>query len=69
MHGVFIGNGLKTNLIYADAKIGYILNPKNNLRLELGYTYRKESNSQWTDKQQMINIGLRASFRNFYYDM
>jgi len=67
--GVYIGHGLKTNLIYADAKIGYILNPKNNLRLELGYTYRKESNSQWTDKQQMINIGLRASFRNFYYDM
>lgn len=67
-YGVYIGNGLKTNLLYADAKIGYILNPKNNLRLEVGYTYRKESNSQWTDKEQIVTVGLRASFRNIYTD-
>jgi hypothetical protein len=66
--GIFIGHGLKTNLFYAQATIAYILNPKNNLRLEIGYTHRKESNSQYTDKQQIFNIGLRSSFRNIYKD-
>jgi hypothetical protein len=66
--GVYIGNGLKTNLFYAQATVAYILNPKNNLRIEIGYTHRKESNSQYTDKQQIFNIGLRSSFRNIYND-
>jgi len=67
-YGVFIGHGLKTNLLYADAKLAYVVNPKNNLRIEVGYTLRRESNSQWTDKQGMFNIGLRSSFRNLYQD-
>ncbi|MET3112930.1 hypothetical protein AAKU52_000649 [Pedobacter sp. CG_S7] len=66
--GVYIGHGLKTNLFYAQATVAYILNPKNNLRIEIGYTHRKESNSQYTDKQQIFNIGLRSSFRNSYND-
>lgn len=66
--GLFIGNGIKTKLLYTNATLAYVLNPKNNLRLEIGYTYRKESNSQINDKQQMINIGLRSSFRNLYSD-
>mgnify|MGYP006951092377 CR=1 FL=1 len=66
--GVFIGNGLKTNLFYAQATLAYILNPKNNLRIEIGYTHRNESNAQYTDKQQLFNIGLRSSFRNIYND-
>ena len=67
-YGVNIGHGLKTNLLFADAKLGYILNPKNNLRLEFGATYRKESNSEFTDKQRFFTIGLRSSFRNIYTD-
>lgn len=67
-YGVYIGHGLKTNLLYADANLAYILNPKNNLRIEVGCTMRNESNSQWTDKQRFFNIGLRSSFRNLYKD-
>ena len=66
--GVFIGNGLKTNFLFADARVAYVLNPKNNLRLELGYAYRKETNDAWNDKQRIFNIGLRSSFRNLYSD-
>ncbi|MGY0038956.1 hypothetical protein [Pedobacter sp. NJ-S-72] len=67
-YGVNIGHGLKTSLLFADAKLGYILNPKNNLRLEFGASYRKESNSQLNDRQRFFTIGLRSSFRNIYTD-
>lgn len=67
-YGVNIGHGLKTKLLFADAKFGYLLNPKNNLRIELGATYRKESNSEFNDKQRFFTIGLRSSFRNIYKD-
>lgn len=66
--GVFIGNGLETKLLYADFKTAYILNPKNNLRIEVGLSSRNESNVQWTDRQQFFTIGLRSSFRNLYTD-
>ncbi|MBB6271526.1 hypothetical protein HDF26_001953 [Pedobacter cryoconitis] len=67
-YGVNIGHGLKTDLLFTDLKIGYLLNPKNNLRLEVGGTYRKETNSQFNDKQRFFTIGLRSSFRNIYTD-
>jgi len=67
-YGVYIGNGLKTDLLYLNTKIAYMLNPKNNLRIELGYTNRREKNAQMNDKEQVISIGLRASFRNLYTD-
>lgn len=66
--GIFTGNGLKTNFYYADAKLAYVLNPKNNLRLELGYVWRQEKNNQYNDKQHFFNIGIRSSFRNLYTD-
>jgi hypothetical protein len=67
-NGVFIGQGLKTNLIYSNARLAYLLNAKNNLRVELGYTYRKENNEQFTDKTHFVTLGLRSSFRNIYKD-
>jgi hypothetical protein len=60
----FVGQGINTNLLYNDTKFTYLINPKTNLRLELGYIYRKESNSNLN----WITFGLRSSFRNIYYD-
>jgi hypothetical protein len=67
-YGAFIGQGLKTRLRYHQLIVAYILNPKNNLRIEVGYTHRRESNIQYTNTQQIFNIGLRSSFRNIYND-
>ena len=67
-YGVHIGNGLKTDLRYLDTKIAYLLNPKNNFRVELGYINRREKNAQMNDKQHVLTLGLRASFRNLYAD-
>jgi len=69
MYGNKIGQGVKNNLYYADAKAAYVLNPKYNLRLELGYTQRyRKIEDQATQKSGVISVGLRSSFRSFYND-
>ena len=70
MHGNFIGQGVKNDLYYADIRAAYVLNPKYNLRFEVGYTqrYNKVADAP-TEKSGVINIGLRSSFRNFYGDI
>lgn len=61
-------DGLKTNFRYLDARVSYILNPKYNLRFELGGVYRQEKNSIANDKTTMLTVGLRSTFRNIYQD-
>ncbi|MCR8558470.1 capsule assembly Wzi family protein [Mucilaginibacter sp. BJC16-A38] len=68
-NGNYIGQGLTTNMIYLEGKIGYLLNPKYNLRLELGGIFRDEKNTQFNDKTAMLTIGLRSSFRSLYNDL
>jgi hypothetical protein len=66
--GNFIGNGLKTNLLFVDTNVALIINPKTNFRIELGGIYRKESNVNFTNQTTLLNIGLRSTFRQFYND-
>ncbi len=67
-YGNFIGQGLKTDLNFLEAKVSYLLNPKYNLRLEIGGVYRSERSVDFTQKTQLITFGLRSSFRNLYQD-
>ncbi|MDB5014364.1 MAG: gliding motility protein RemB [Daejeonella sp.] len=60
--------GLKTNFIYIDTRLSYLINPKTNLRIELGSAYRKESNVQFSNATNLVTFGLRSSFRNLYQD-
>ncbi len=70
MYGNKIGQGVKNNLYFADLRAAYVLNPKYNLRLELGYTQRfRTIEGDKTQKSGVINFGLRSSFRNFYNDI
>ncbi|HWZ35097.1 MAG TPA: hypothetical protein VNW51_03015, partial [Mucilaginibacter sp.] len=39
-YGNYIGQGLTTNMTYLEGKVAYMLNPKYNLRIELGGIYR-----------------------------
>ncbi|GAB2704679.1 hypothetical protein GCM10027037_32770 [Mucilaginibacter koreensis] len=64
-----IGQGLTTNMVYVEGKVAYLLNPKYNLRLELGGIIRSEKNAAFNDKTAMITFGLRSSFRNLYMDL
>lgn len=67
--GNYIGQGITTNMYYVEGRIAYVLNPKYNLRLEIGGIYRNETNSAFNDKSSMITFGLRTSFRNLYTDI
>lgn len=62
------GQGLSTTLKYAEGTIAYLLNPKYNLRIEVGGLLRQETNSVSDTKTAMITLGLRSTFRNLYHD-
>lgn len=66
--GYFIGSGIATKLFFVDVKAAYILNYKNNLRVELSYVNRNETNKLSISKTNYLSIGIKASFRNIYYD-
>ncbi|HEY2582370.1 MAG TPA: gliding motility protein RemB [Mucilaginibacter sp.] len=69
VYGNYTGQGLTTNLAYFEGKVAFLINPKYNLRVELGGIFREEKNSQFDDKTPMITIGLRSSFRQPYGDL
>ncbi|WP_426669160.1 gliding motility protein RemB [Mucilaginibacter sp. McL0603] len=68
-YGNYIGQGLTTNMYFLQGKVAYMLNPKYNLRIELGGIYRQEQNSEFKDRTSMLTIGLRSSFRQIYNDL
>ncbi|HUH18731.1 gliding motility protein RemB [Albibacterium sp.] len=68
LYGNYVGQGLKTNLTFVDTRVSYLLNPKYNLRFELGATLRQERNEFGRETSGVITVGLRSSFRNLYYD-
>lgn len=67
--GNYTGQGLVTDMYYMEGKVAYILNPKYNLRIELGAILRNETNDQFRDKTTWLTIGLRSSFREVYNDL
>ncbi|HBI87564.1 MAG TPA: gliding motility protein RemB, partial [Sphingobacterium sp.] len=72
LYGNHIAQGIKNNIYYADAKAAYVLNPKYNLRLELGYTQRYAKAQYETpvvNKSGVVSFGLRSSFRAIYNDL
>ena len=68
-YGHKIGNGLKTDLGYLNARLAYLINPKTNLRLELGGILRQEKNQLEINNTSLITFGLRSTFRNIYQDL
>ena len=65
---VSTGQGISTHLYYAEGTVGYLINPKFNLRLEVGGLYRLESNSLGKTRTELITFGLRSTFRDLYHD-
>ncbi|MEQ7800889.1 gliding motility protein RemB [Pedobacter sp. ASV1-7] len=63
-----IGQGIKTNLYFAEGRASYLLNPKYNLRLELGGVLRRETNNLKNTNTALFTFGLRSTFRNLYQD-
>jgi hypothetical protein len=66
--GNFIGQGIHTQLWYGQFQAAYVLNPVNNLRFEVSAVYRMLTSSIQSSRTLLVSVGLRGSFRNFYYD-
>jgi len=62
------GQGINTKMYYAEGTVSYLINPKYNLRFELGGIYRQEKKAPGTKNTAMVSFGLRSSFRNLYHD-
>ncbi len=67
-YGNFIGQGVTTDLHYYDFRAAYLLNPKYNLRFEVGSIIRQQTNIAGTHTTNFLTFGLRSSFRNIYSD-
>lgn len=67
-YGNYVGQGLKTTLIYEDIRLVYIVNPKTNLNIEVGFSNRSESNTLSSIKSNFFYIGFKTSLTNSYYD-
>jgi hypothetical protein len=67
--GNYTTQGLTTNLIYLEGKVAYMLNPKYNLRGEIGAIYRNEKSSAFNYNAGIISVGLKSSFRQVYNDL
>lgn len=63
-----VGQGIATHLYYAEGTISFLVNPKYNLRLELGGLLRDEGNALTSKKTALLTFGLRSTFRNLYHD-
>jgi len=69
----WIGQGVRMNQLFVDARVGYIVNPKTNLRLETGATLRSLKNANPTSTRPdsrtvFVYFGLRTGIFNNYYD-
>jgi len=63
-----IGQGIPAKFYYAEATASYLINPKYNLRFELGGLIRRETTDIGSRKTTAITFGLRSTFRAIYHD-
>ena len=68
-HGNFIAQGNTTDLQMIDFKVGMLLNPHTNMKLELGVLNRKTASLYGSDTNTThIYIAFKTDLRNLYYD-
>lgn len=62
------GQTVNHTLKYAEGTVAYLLNPKYNLRLEVGGLLRQSTGGVSGTKTAMFIFGLRSTFRDLYHD-
>jgi len=63
-----VGQGIATKLYYGEGTVSVLINPKYNLRFELGGLVRDQRNDLGSQKTTLITFGLRSTFRSIYHD-
>ena len=67
-YGHSIGQGLKSDLTQVEFNVRYLINPRNNMNLQIGIRNRKMSNELQTEEGNYLYMAFRTSLRNIYYD-
>lgn len=63
-----IGQGVSNNLFYNKFSVAFLLNYKQNLKIELAHIYRSVTNEFGTNQQNFIQISLKSLIGNSYID-
>lgn len=64
-----VGQGIKTTVNYFSPKVSYLIYPRLNLRIELGYIYRTQQSVIGTKNSNYIFFGIKTSLDNRHYDL
>ncbi len=67
-YGNYVGQGIRTRLLYQDLKASFLINPAYNLNFTMGVVFRNMRSDTFTQNTHYFYIGLRTSLRNLYYD-
>ena len=63
-----IAQGNTSNLQIIDFRVGYIINPKTNMKIELGITNRYLSDRNTSADNQYLFFSFKTDLQNIYYD-
>lgn len=63
-----IGQGQKVILQNTSAKAAFLINPRTNMNVYVGFTRRSEEVDGSKTANNLITFGLRTSLQNIYYD-
>lgn len=67
-YGNFVGQGIRTRLLYQNISASFLINPSYNLNLTVGAVFRNLKNDVSSSQTNYFYISLRTSLRNLYYD-
>ena len=67
-YGNEVGQAQRVTLQYLNLRAAFLVNPRTNFNIYLGYTLRSETTKSVTIKQNLITFGLQTSLQNIYYD-
>lgn len=63
-----IGQGQKVILQNTSLKAAYLINPRTNMNVYVGFTRRSDDASGSKTASNLLTFGLRTSLQNIYYD-
>ena len=63
-----IGQGQKVILQNTSVKASFLINPRTNMNVYVGFTRRSEDVEGTKTAKNLITFGLRTSLQNMYYD-
>lgn len=66
--GNYIAQGNTTRSKHVDFRVGYIINPRTNMKLEVGINSRDSKSFTSAEKLKYFFFSFKTDLQNFYYD-